>query len=245
MDASQWMGIGEFARLGGVSIKALRLYAQLGLLQPAAVKPQSRYRLYTRSQLATLHKILLLKRAGFALAEMRGQLSIRDEESLLRIRARLIERAEQIQRQLLWIEAEIRSSSQIVVKRVPKLAVWSRRETIDSYDQTDILLRDLARDVPASSRLLSGAIWHDCGTHSGRIDCEVFWASYCAAPTAAPAALGPVRVASILHAGEDSNIVAIYEAAHRWIRDNRYQIAGPNRELYLGASFTEIQFPIN
>jgi DNA-binding transcriptional MerR regulator len=75
MDASQWLGIGEFARSGGVSIKALRLYADLGLLQPAAVKPQSRYRLYTRSQLPTLHRILLLKSAGFALAGVRCRLA--------------------------------------------------------------------------------------------------------------------------------------------------------------------------
>jgi hypothetical protein len=56
------------------------------------------------------------------------------------IRARLVKRAEEIQRQLSWIDAEIRSSSQVVVKRVPELAVWSRRPAIDSYDQADILL---------------------------------------------------------------------------------------------------------
>ena len=244
MDAEQWIGIGEFARLGGVSIKALRLYGQLGLLRPAAVKAQSRYRLYTRSQLPRLHRILMLKSAGFALAEIPGQLSHRDEASLEQIRARLVERAREIERQLAWIDAERRSSAAPVVKRVPRQAVWSRRQTIDGYGQADALLRDLGSDVPAASRLASGAIWHDCGRGSGRIDCEVFWLAAGGGRASAPGELGAATVASILHEGDESTIGASYEVVKRWVRDHRYRIAGPNRELYLGVSLTEIQFPI-
>ena len=129
-DALQLICIGEFARLGGVSIKALRLYAELGLLPPAVVKPQSRYRLYSRSQLPRVHRILLLKNAGFALAEIGVQLSHRDEATMTKIRARLLDRAEEIQRQLGWVDAELRAAARVVVKRVPKLEVWSRRQWI-------------------------------------------------------------------------------------------------------------------
>ncbi len=244
MDASQFIGIGEFARLGGVSIKALRIYAELGILRPAAVKPQSHYRLYTPSQLPALHRILLLKSAGFALSEVHRQMARRDEASLREVRARLVQRAEEIQRQLCWIDAEIASSFQLVVKQVPKLAVWSRRQTIDSYEQADVLLRDLRPELPRASRLVSGAVWHDCGGRSGRIDCEVFWLSPRGARAAAPRELSPVTVASILHQSGESRILASYEAANRWIRDNHYHISGPTRELYLGESLTEIQFPI-
>jgi len=250
-----WLAIGEFARLGGVSIKALRLYAELGLLPPAAVNAQSHYRLYTPSQLPRLHRILVLKHAGFTLAEIRRQLSSHDRLALPQIRARLLDRAEEIQRQLSWIDAamldsemldtEIRPTPQVVIKRVPKLAVWSRRQPIDSYDQADVLLRELARGAPGRSRLVSGAIWHDCGQRSGRIDCEVFWLSHGSARAAAPAELASATVASILHEGGDSTISATYEAIHRWLRDHRHHMAGPNRELYLCASLTEIQFPIN
>jgi DNA-binding transcriptional MerR regulator len=231
--------------LGGVSIKALRLYAKLGLLPPAAVNPQSRYRLYSWSQLPTLHRILMLKSAGFALAEIGGQLSHRDEASFRQIRARLVERAGEIQRQLSWIDAAILASPQVVVKRVPKLAVWSQRREIDSYEQADVLLRDLGRALPAPAPLVSGTIWHDCGRRSGRIDCEVFWLSPRGARPAAPGVLGPATVVSILHEGGEATIGAAYETAHGWIHDSRFQIAGPNREIYLGASLTEIQFPIH
>src|SRR5436853_5401220 len=97
---SQLITIGEFAHLGGVSIKALRLYAKLGLLAPALIKPQSRHRLYSRAQLSRLHRILLLKNAGLALAQIRGQLACRDEAILSQIRESLVSRGEEIQRQL-------------------------------------------------------------------------------------------------------------------------------------------------
>lgn len=175
----------------------------------------------------------------------RGQLRRRDVASLKQIRARLLGRAEEIQRQLSSIDAEIHSSSQLVVKRLSKLAVWSRRQAIYSYDQADALLRDVRHEAPTALRLLPGAVWHDCGRRSGKIDCEAFWFSPRGACAAAPGELPPVTIASILHEGNESTILASYEAAHRWIRDNRYRIAGPNRELYLGASLTEIQFPIH
>jgi DNA-binding transcriptional MerR regulator len=243
-DASQLICIGEFARLGGVSIKALRLYAELGLLPPAVVRPQSRYRLYSRSQLPRLHRILLLKNAGFALAEIGGQLSHRDEATLAKIRARLLDRAEEIQRQLGWVDAELRAAARVVVKRVPKLEVWSQRQWIDSYDQADVLLEELGGQVPEPARLVSGAIWHDCGQRSGRIDCEVFWVFHRVVRGEASNEFGPVTVASILHEGDESAIGSSYEAVDRWIRENRFHVAGPKREIYLGGSLTEIQIPI-
>jgi DNA-binding transcriptional MerR regulator len=243
-DASQLIWIGEFARLGGVSIKALRLYAELGLLPPAVVRPQSRYRLYSRSQLPRLHRILLLKNAGFALAEIGGQLSHRDEATLAKIRARLLDRAEEIQRQLGWVDAELRAAARVVVKRVPKLEVWSQRQWIDSYDQADVLLEELGGQVPEPARLVSGAIWHDCGQRSGRIDCEVFWVFHRVVRGEASNEFGPVTVASILHEGDESAIGSSYEAVDRWIRENRFHVAGPKREIYLGGSLTEIQIPI-
>ena len=62
MDASQLLCIGEFAPLSGVLIKALRLYAEPGLPEPAAVKPQRRYRLYYTVSLRPLLRVRLLDR---------------------------------------------------------------------------------------------------------------------------------------------------------------------------------------
>ncbi len=245
MTDSEWLTIGEFARLGGVSIKALRVYAERGLLAPAAVKASSGYRLYARSQLATLHRILLLKNAGFALTEIRDRLANCDEASLLDVRARLVERVDELQRQLASIDDELRSAARVVVKRVPVLPVWSRRQVIESYAEADVMLHDLARDSHAPPTAVAGAVWHECEQRTGRIDCEVFWLAPRRVRAVAPSQLGAVTVASILHTGGEATSGATYDAARRWLRDGRYRVAGPNRELYLEASLTEIQFPIN
>ena len=44
------MTIGAFARATGLSAKTLRSYDRLGLLSPARVDPDTRYRLYSREQ---------------------------------------------------------------------------------------------------------------------------------------------------------------------------------------------------
>ncbi|MFI6794664.1 MerR family DNA-binding transcriptional regulator [Streptosporangium canum] len=46
--------IGDFAQLGLVSVRMLRHYDALGLLQPARVDPASGYRFYQASQLSRL-----------------------------------------------------------------------------------------------------------------------------------------------------------------------------------------------
>ena len=50
--------IGEFARLGGVSVRTLRHYDEIGLLPPATVDPDTGYRGYSARQLAQLNRIL-------------------------------------------------------------------------------------------------------------------------------------------------------------------------------------------
>src|SRR6266699_3056976 len=62
--------IGEFARVGQVSIATLRHYDQCGLLKPNALDPDTGYRYYSLDQLPRLHRILALKDLGFPLDEI-------------------------------------------------------------------------------------------------------------------------------------------------------------------------------
>ena len=58
---SDHMSIGEFARRSRLSPKALRLYDELGLLEPARVDDDSGYRYYTASQLDRAQLIAALR----------------------------------------------------------------------------------------------------------------------------------------------------------------------------------------
>jgi DNA-binding transcriptional MerR regulator len=59
--------IGEFARLGTVSVRTLRHYDEIGLLEPAKVDPETGYRSYSASQLGQLNRIIALKNLGSSL----------------------------------------------------------------------------------------------------------------------------------------------------------------------------------
>jgi len=63
--------IGAFAQAARLTPKALRLYDALGLLPPAAVDPESGYRLYEPAQLEQARLISRLRRIGMPLAEIR------------------------------------------------------------------------------------------------------------------------------------------------------------------------------
>jgi hypothetical protein len=61
---------GEFQAMTGLSAKALRLYAERGIMAPAWVDPRSGYRWYARSQLQHGVTVDLLRRAQVPLTEL-------------------------------------------------------------------------------------------------------------------------------------------------------------------------------
>jgi DNA-binding transcriptional MerR regulator len=70
------LSIGEFSASSGLSPKALRLYQELGLLEPAAVDADTGYRSYELAQLKQAHLISLLRRIALPLAEIKAILAL-------------------------------------------------------------------------------------------------------------------------------------------------------------------------
>jgi DNA-binding transcriptional MerR regulator len=100
--------IGRFARLSGLSPKALRLYDEQGLLRPAAVDPDTGYRLYGPEQLERAAAIRRLRRIELPLAEIAVLLAeddpTRRHELLAAHRRRLAVRGAEIQIALQRLE---------------------------------------------------------------------------------------------------------------------------------------------
>jgi DNA-binding transcriptional MerR regulator len=65
------ISIGEFARRSRLSIKALRLYDELGVVVPARVDAESGYRHYDVSQLEAARLVAMLRQLEFPLAEIK------------------------------------------------------------------------------------------------------------------------------------------------------------------------------
>src|SRR3954465_13165897 len=70
--------IGEFSRMTHLSVKALRHYHDLGVLEPAAVDPSSGYRLYTGAQVPTAQLIRRFRDLEMPLDEVREVLRAPD-----------------------------------------------------------------------------------------------------------------------------------------------------------------------
>ena len=87
------MPIGVFSRITGLSHRALRLYADRGLLPPAYVDPETGYRSYDVHSIRAAEMIRLLRRLDVPLAEMRAYIDAaaddRMAETIRQQRARL------------------------------------------------------------------------------------------------------------------------------------------------------------
>ena len=68
------ISIGDFARLGRVSVRMLRHYDEIGLLPPARVDQFTGYRYYRAAQLSQLNRIVALKDLGFTLQQVQSVL---------------------------------------------------------------------------------------------------------------------------------------------------------------------------
>lgn len=262
--------IGEFARLCQVSVKTLRHYDALGLLQPFHIDPDTGYRLYDVDQLADMLRILALKDCGFALEEIeqiRGSRDTHAIEVLLRERVEAQQHlvaAEQARLQRLLARVDLSSPSSphppydVVLKCTEPLTLVGVRQCIASRDAIETLVQDTLRRFERQALSFSGPTVHIYfSVEDEQLDLFV------GAPVIAlPATLsslcaerfsGGECVACVLHRGDYATISRAYLALHRWLATSGYSLAGPCREIYHRSALhtadsvsflTEIQLPI-
>jgi DNA-binding transcriptional MerR regulator len=258
--------IGDFARMGRISVKTLRYYDEVGLLEPAEVDRMTGYRFYSADQLLLLNRILVYKALGFSLAEIRrlidrGLSPAQLRELLDARRAELEAHVAAEWTQLAEMEARI---SQIELEGNPPAydiritdsaayTVVSLRRVIPRYAELAPLLREIDQLLPHKAEIeCHGAIWHHCNPESEEIDCEAL--AVLRQPVAAPHGccaylLAPATVAAVLHDDREDPFPRAYGAVLDRIRAGGYEIRGPMRELYFAADgrsagLTEVQFPI-
>jgi effector-binding domain-containing protein len=263
--------IGEFSRLCQVPVSALRYYADLGLLSPALVDPQSGYRYYSVEQLPRIYRILALRDLGLTLDQigllLRDDLTAEQIRGMLRLRqAELRQHLAEEQARLARVEQRLQhmeketpmSSYDVVIKDLPAQLVAGVRGTIPAYAEVgqlfDELYAHLGRHGAAG---LGAAIYHDEGYKERDIDAEAV--AYLSVPVPAS---DRVRVyelpgctaASAIHKGAFNRFGEAYDALLRWVEANGYRVAGECREVYLHTNqpvrqddegnVTEIQVPV-
>ena len=249
--------IGEFARLGSVSVRALRHYDEIGLLRPARVDPETGYRCYSPAQLRQLNRIIALKELGLSLAqatqlvtgitpeELRGMLVLR--------RAQLEQELEAHRNQLLVVEARLSyiareatmPADDITVKRIPAMGVVAIAASAPAYGAENIVpVVNRSRqqfDQLAIPDLAEAAgpymIFYE---HDEGSDIRVYLALPVAGPPAgiAPPAeylvLPEVEVVSAVRSGRAASIFPmVYHDLVQWADAHGFQAAGSGREIWV------------
>lgn len=87
MNHKEYMNIGEFAKIAGISRRNLLFYDKIGLFSPAAVAKNG-YRCYTPEQFYTLDTINILKTVGMPLKDIKDFLQTRTPEKAVELFSR-------------------------------------------------------------------------------------------------------------------------------------------------------------
>lgn len=160
--------IGEFSRLSQISIKALHIYDDRGLLRPDHVDQFTGYRYYTLKQLPRAHRIMALKEMGLSLEQigimLNQDLAVDELRGMLRLKQAEIEqhlREEQkrlgmVEFHLHMIELEGNMPElNVVVKEIPEFQALSLR------------FRPVEHQIPTLGRAINALIADGSIKHTG------------------------------------------------------------------------------
>src|SRR6266446_3067983 len=212
--------IGDFARLGGVTVRALRHYEAEGLLAPAQVDEATGYRSYRFEQLAALDRILALRDLGFSLADVRDLVASDAGvsallERLRRQRARLAAEVERQTSRLRRLEALRRSIAALFEEA-------EARAARDRVDRSPFLLFHAPLDVEACVPVRAASRGPGVRIVPG-------------APLAG----------AVTYAGAYTQTRSLHARMLRWLERSGMRPSGPLREVYhrFGADQRGYQLP--
>jgi DNA-binding transcriptional MerR regulator len=264
--------IGNFARVGQVTVQTLRHYDDMGLLKPVEVDALTGYRYYTLDQLPRLHRILALKDLGFSLEqvsrlleddlsplELRGMLKLKQSELRQQVQEQL-DRLERLEARLGMIEQESQlPPHEVIIKRVDALRVVSLRRVIPSYWDEEPLWVELANQIERTGIKTcepSLSIYHAGEPEVGAEVCVAIPEDVTATRGISIRTLPEVEtMASTIHKGPFTGFASAYADLLKWIDVNGYRVSGPDREVYLRLpeegqyrsdtnALTEMQVPV-
>jgi len=250
--------IGEFSRLGGVSVRTLRHYDEIGLLRPATVDPDTGYRGYSAQQLGQLNRIMALKELGLSLTQARRLLNgitLDELRGMLMLRrAQLEHEIEQHTNQLLGVEARLRSiaregampADDIVAKTIPAMGVVVIAGPAPAFGAENIVpvvnrLSGQFDQLGIGDRVKEAGprlIFYDYG-HGDNVTVHLAL-PVAEAPGELPAparyrVLPEIEAAATVRSGPAASIFPmVYHDLVRWIEECGYRaVPGPGREVWL------------
>lgn len=243
--------IGEFSKLTQITIRMLRYYDEVGLLEPAEIDPWTGYRLYSVEQIPILNRIIYLRDSGFNVSEIAVALSVKDPQELvaqldmkyaqveqgIKAEQEKLKKIEFAKNEILHKKSEMHYN--ISIKSVPNYPVLSLRRIIADYYQEGSLWQELSafaeqHQIQVSKDTFS--IYYDSDYREKDVDVEL-----CAVVKKLGKSEGgltfrnsesvPMMACTMVY-GPFSNIAEAYRAFAEWLQKNsQYEMSGPTRQI--------------
>lgn len=250
--------IGEFSKLGQVSVSALRYYDEVGLLRPVEVDRFTGYRYYAFDQLGMLHRLLAFKDLGLSLEQIRHllgeELPAEQIKGMLRLKqAELQSQIGEIKEQLRRVEARIEQIEMegkmpeydVITRSIDPVRVAMLRQEVENMEVIGQTLNrafdQLMSNIEAQGAQVGGpavTLYYD-DLMAKPDNFEVGAAVPVAGKMASTDRIqvtelpGVELAACVVHKGSFATLGGAYEVLHAWIEKNGYSYAGPGRELTL------------
>ena len=245
----QQLSIGAFSRLTHLSVKTLRYYHEVGLLEPAMVDPDSGYRYYRPGQAHSAHLVRRFRDLGLPVADVKAVLAASDLTARDTILAGHLDR---MREQLRQTEAAVDSLRRMLEGGSAAIAIEERvlegGPTISAA--ADLVRKDVVAwwwDAFARLRAIAAAAGlEQTGPVGGLFNDELFTQDAGHVRVYLPVRESPAlegtgarwklpagRFAVALHAGAHGDVDRAYAALGTYAAANGRDGSGPVRERYL------------
>jgi DNA-binding transcriptional MerR regulator len=241
--------IGDFSRASHLSVKTLRHYHEVGLLEPSEVDPGNGYRYYSEDQIAAALVIRRLRGLQMPVPDVKSVLAATDSGERNRLITQHLDRLEAELASTTEAVAELRAlitrpeqSDAVEYRTLPAQAAIAIQATVDREDMLDWWQGALGElhAIASAQRLepagASGGIYSSEIFQNGRGQATVF------IPTdAAPRSVGRVEAMTVpraelavtVHRGSLDDCDLTYGKLGEHVLRHEISIDGPLREYYL------------
>jgi DNA-binding transcriptional MerR regulator/effector-binding domain-containing protein len=252
--------IGDFSRMTHLSVKALRHYHDMGVLEPAAVDPFTGYRSYDTSQVGSAQVIRRLRDLGMPLDSIAAVLAAPDLEARNREIAahltRMERQLEQTQASVAALRALLTGPAErpaIELRAIPAVTALAVRQVVDAADLTEWgsgAFDALAAALSAAGLTAAGpygALYPGDFFELERSEITAFLPVTVGGASPGGGGLEPtgrvrlveipaVEAAVAVHEGAFSEIDRTYGALGEVVAERAIGVDGPIREYYLVSS---------
>jgi len=237
---------GEFSSTTRLTVKALRLYHEEGLLVPEKIDAVTGYRYYGDESFRKANAIILLRELGFSISEMKTILSsCKDEDELVGF---FTDKLRDIEKEMLRIR-DARNRINYFIES-GKADIMKNDFEIYERDVDDVLICGIrffgkypeigsrfGELMKKAGRYISGktfALYYDGEYKDSDTDIEaaVEVRKEIDVPGVSSRKLEGGHCACIVHRGSYDQLGVAYKALFDYMKDHGLRLSGPVREIY-------------